>query len=629
MLLLLLLATSCSYTVRRRDWSQYTGPGAEYFHKEELPFPHVDDPLEPMNRVTSIVNYVGQRYVFAPIAWFYRMFVPPPVRTHLALLGVNFQYPGRVINNLLQGKLSQAKEETQRFAVNTTIGVLGLFDPATKMGLHPHPEDFGQTFAKWGWKDSLYLYIPVVGPSSLRDAIGLVPDTYGDIAIIDWRVSVGREVNQRSDEIEPLLRLVESSFDPYEPARILWSLEREVQVSDFAWESDESAPTQTLETIFLKAQDPSFPERGRTERVRISKRQNLPYTLWLQPEPAPLVYVVSGLGGHRLGDTSLGLAELFFAGGNSVIAVSNPTNWEFIEHGSSVDLPGYAPVDALDLQRALTAIDRQVDASYPGRMQSRGLAGVSMGAFQALYIAANESKAREQGLLVFDLYLALNPPVNLRHAMLQLDRFYNAPLEIPEAERAQRIEDIFGKVLYLSNGELQPGMELPFTRLESEFLIGLAFRMDLQSTILQSQMRNDRGVLLTPRWTLRRAPAFREASEYSFMEYMYAFVLPYYSEHDATLSFDDAGAQRLFENCDLRSVAAGLVANDKVRLFANENDFLLRPEDLEWLRANLGERATIYPAGGHLGNLHRKAIQQAIQSTMAAVDDQAAAPSAP
>jgi hypothetical protein len=229
----------------------------------------------------------------------------------------------------------------------------------------------------------------------------------------------------------------------------------------------------------------------------------------------------------------------------------------------------------------------------------------------------------QAGLLRFDVYLALNPPVSLEHAMTQVDRFYNAPMRFPVEERSRRIEEIFGKVLYLSEGELWPGMELPFTRIEAEFLIGLAFRLDLQYTLLQTQDRHDRGVLRTPRSKLRRAPAFREASEYSYLEYMYAFVLPYWAESDIGITFDEAGARRLFDDCDLRSIAAELAANERVRLFTNANDFLLRPEDLEWLRATLGERARIFPAGGHLGNLHRKAIQDSIRSVVESVAEEA------
>lgn len=625
-LVVIALASGCNATVRRHDWSHYDGPGAEQLRKPELEFPHVEDPLEPMNRVSAYVHYLSMKYVFAPVATFYRAIVPATVRKHLAMAGVNLEYPRRVINNLLQAKWSEAAEETGRFVVNTTAGVLGLFDPALTVHLEPHDEDFGQTFAAWGWKNSAYLYVPIAGPSTIRDAIGLVPDTYTELTVLDLRAAVAREVNERSDEVEPALRIIEANYDAYEPARTLYSLTREVELEDFAWESDNSGPTQTLDAIFLKPQDPEFPERGHAGRVKTVRGHELPFTMWIQPKPAPLVYVVAGLGGHRLGDASLGLAEIVYAHGNSVVAVSNPTNWEFIAHGSSVALPGYVPVDARDLHRAITAIDQQLASTYPGRFSSKRLAGISMGAMQTLFIAAENKRSPSDGLMSFDAYLALDPPVSLEHAMTQLDAFYNAPLSFPEEQRARRIEKIFGKVLYLSHGDLQPGMELPFTKLESEFLIGLAFRLDLQYTILQTQDRHDSGVLQTPRSKLRRAPAFREASEYSFLDYMYAFVLPYWSKRDARITFDEAGARTLFADCDLRSIEHELEADERVRVFANENDFLLRPDDLAWLREHLGKRAHIFPAGGHLGNLHRKEIQELIADSADDADSRSDAP---
>jgi hypothetical protein len=125
--------------------------------------------------------------------------------------------------------------------------------------------------------------------------------------------------------------------------------------------------------------------------VRLSTTgERLPYTLWLQRDPAPLVYVVPGLGGHRLSNSAIALAEIVHDEGNSVITVSNPTNWEFIEKGSTADVSGYAPHDARDLWRALTEIDAEVERRYPGHFTSRRLVGISMGAFQALLIAAEE-----------------------------------------------------------------------------------------------------------------------------------------------------------------------------------------------------------------------------------------------
>ena len=610
-----LAVAGCSATYKSRDWTNYKGPGAEYFQREELTFLHVDDPLEPLNRVLAATDYGILRYVFAPVLYVYRHVVPMVVRKHVAKAGENLLFPTRGINNTLQGEWSQAGEESLRFLVNSTIGLLGLFDPATGMGLEPHPEDFGQTFAKWGWKNSTYVFLPLYGPSTVRDGLGKIPDEFSDPLNYYFPAAWARRVNKQSDEVEAELRLVETNYDPYEPARTLYTLNRDVDVKNFSWQHDESPESQTLDVIFLTFEDPTFPGMRTTARAHAGAGRHVPYSFWLQSKPSPLVYIVPGLGGHRLGNSTLGLAEMFFKQGNSVVTISNPTNWEFIEAAASVDIPGFVPQDAHDLHAAITAIDRDLERQYPGRFNSKRLAGVSMGAMQTLFIAAAEKEATAAGLLPFDVYLAMDTPVCLEHAMKQVDAFYNAPLVLPIESRQTQLEEIVRKALYLGRGDLQSGMELPFTKVESQFLIGVSFRLDLQYVIMQIESLHHVGTLLTsPTWW-RRAPTFREASEYSYMEYMHAYVLPYYGKREPTLTFDEAGAHRMFERCDLRSIADGLRANDKVRVFSNENDFVLRPEDVTWLKNLLGEHAHIFPAGGHLGNLHRKSIQEIIEST--------------
>jgi phospholipid-binding lipoprotein MlaA len=614
------LPSCVSTEYRSRDWSAYDGPGAAYFHAEEVPFPHADDPLEPVNRVSAWTSDKLLRWVVSPIAQVYRWIAPECVRVHLAKAGENFLFPTRLVANLLQGKLRESGVEVSRFVVNTTVGVLGLFDPAQEWGLHPYPEDFGQTFAKWGWDDSTYLFLPFLGPSSVRDGLGEIPDTLTDPAFWYYPASYARGFNSLSNHIEPDLRTASSVYDPYEAARTLYSLQRVVDVDDFEWHVDDSGPTQTLQAIFLEPEEPDFASEASTEHVRLRpKGPELPYSLWMQPGPAPLMYVVPGVGGNRLSPSTLALAEIGFERGHSVVAVSSPTNWEFMRFGASVTVPGYGPADAHDLHVALTAIDRDLEARLPGRFGKRRVLGASLGGYHALLMAAREGAAAVRGasgLLAFDQCVALNPPVSLEHALMQLDRFYNAPLAFPADERAARIEEIYAKVLYLGNGDLEPGMELPFGEVESRFLIGLAFRLDLQFMILQSQDLEDSGMLLTERTPLHRAPAFREAAEYSFMEYVHAFLLPYFARREPDIAFTDEGARRLFLNSDLHAAEPGLLGNERVHVLTNENDFLLRPDDLDWLRETFGERLILFPDGGHLGNVYREYLQDVIGDTL-------------
>jgi len=107
--------------------------------------------------------------------------------------------------------------------------------------------------------------------------------------------------------------------------------------------------------------------------------------------------------------------------------------------------------------------------------------------------------------------------------------------------------------------------------------------------------------------------AYREIEQFSFMEYLYAFVLPYFAKERADVSFSNSGARRLFDLSDLRSIEGNLANNEKVFFVSNRNDFLLRPEDVAWVGALMGERVRFFERGGHLGNLYREDIQEAIR----------------
>jgi hypothetical protein len=306
------------------------------------------------------------------------------------------------------------------------------------------------------------------------------------------------------------------------------------------------------------------------------------------------------------------VAEAIYRNGNSVVTISNPLNFEFIEAASSVAFPGFAPVDANDAHVALDAIDKDIRERFPDSFtEERRLVGISLGGLHTLFIAADE-KNPDHDLIVFDKYVALNAPVNYEYAVRKLDDFYNAPLVFPEDEREAEISGILSKVLDLAEGTLEPGAPLPFTRLESEFLIGLSFRTILSSVIYQTTRRTETDLLKTGGGSFRRAMAYREIEQFSFMEYMYAFVLPYFAETRDDIRFSEYGAQRMFDLSDLQSIEIGLANNEKVFFVSNRNDFLLRRQDITWVTSLLGDRVHFFESGGHLGNLFREDIQEAI-----------------
>ena len=127
---LFVILTGCTYQIKRKDWSAYTGPGAEYFHKEELDPPYFSDPYEPYNRGVSAINHGFVIGIVTPIGTIYKLIVPSVVRKHIDMFAYNIAYPRRLFANLFQGKFDGAWDETQRFGINTSVGLLGFFDPA-------------------------------------------------------------------------------------------------------------------------------------------------------------------------------------------------------------------------------------------------------------------------------------------------------------------------------------------------------------------------------------------------------------------------------------------------------------------------------------------------------------------
>ena len=134
------------------------------------------DPYEGVNRATHAVNVELDRSALRPASQVYGTIVPSPVRQSVDNVGDNLGMPSAVMNKLLQGNIADAIHNTARFAVNTTLGVLGLFDPATDMGLEERDTGFGETLAVWGANEGAYLVLPVLGPSTERDTAGLIVD---------------------------------------------------------------------------------------------------------------------------------------------------------------------------------------------------------------------------------------------------------------------------------------------------------------------------------------------------------------------------------------------------------------------------------------------------------------------
>ncbi len=134
------------------------------------------DPWEPFNRRMHALNNLFDRTLWTPAARAYMKVVPRPLRLGVSNFFNNLGQPGSAVNALLQGRPKDSAIALLRFSVNFTIGVGGLFDPASRMKIPYRDEDFGQTLAVWGWRQSRYLELPLFGPRTVRDVFGMAGD---------------------------------------------------------------------------------------------------------------------------------------------------------------------------------------------------------------------------------------------------------------------------------------------------------------------------------------------------------------------------------------------------------------------------------------------------------------------
>ncbi|MFQ5589486.1 MAG: VacJ family lipoprotein [Nitrospiria bacterium] len=217
---------------------------------EPLPEKPVSDPLSGYNRAMTKFNDKFFDYVLSPVAKGYNVVVPEGGRIGIRRFFKNLFFPMRFLNNFLQLKYDRAAIETARFVVNSTVGLLGFFDPAKNwLRLEAYPEDFGQTLGFYGVGPGPHLVLPFLGPSNLRDTLGFVADTYSvpiayipemdisgtsesDRIFIAAGVESYRQLNKASLSLEEYESLRRDALDLYTFLRDAYERNRAVQIKE-------------------------------------------------------------------------------------------------------------------------------------------------------------------------------------------------------------------------------------------------------------------------------------------------------------------------------------------------------------------------------------------------------------
>jgi phospholipid-binding lipoprotein MlaA len=193
------------------------------------------DHAERFNRAMYEFNTTLDHAILRPVARGYVKVTPHPLRTGVSNFFGNLGYTKTIGNDLFQGQFRDFGSDVGRLVVNTTVGIGGLLDPASRFGLEKHDRDFGQTLGKWGLPTGTYLMLPLLGPSDVRDACGAIPDRFMSIEgqikdpVTQASLTVADKVNGRANLL-PFDPVIDAAYDPYAFVRNVWFQKRDHMV---------------------------------------------------------------------------------------------------------------------------------------------------------------------------------------------------------------------------------------------------------------------------------------------------------------------------------------------------------------------------------------------------------------
>jgi pimeloyl-ACP methyl ester carboxylesterase len=352
-----------------------------------------------------------------------------------------------------------------------------------------------------------------------------------------------------------------------------------------------------------------LPLRGRAVPEIFWYAATLQYALSRQPGEAPLVFIVPGTGANFNASKSLILQRALYQAGLHVVSLPSPIHPNFIVPASRSRRPGLLAEDAEDIYRVMQLIRRQLQGEL--QISRYDLVGYSLGATHAAFVARLDEQRRT---LDFGRVLLINPPVNLARSAAILDALFARHFE-----SIADFSELFNRLLVRFSEFYDPSEQVLFSDemvyelyrrrpppdSTLEALIGAAFRLVSINLLFTSDVMADLGVLVAQNHeialTESLTPYFKAASLLDFEFYARQILYPYYNKTSPDVSFEE-----LAERNSLRAVGDYLGQADKIGLVHNEDDFLLSDGELDYLRGLFGERAQIYPKGGHSGNMDYK-----------------------
>jgi pimeloyl-ACP methyl ester carboxylesterase len=325
-----------------------------------------------------------------------------------------------------------------------------------------------------------------------------------------------------------------------------------------------------------------------------------------QEKPAPLVFIIAGTGAAHDGTTTQKLAKAYYQAGFHVIGVSSPTHPNFVVSASRTSVPGHVFGDAEDLYRAMKRIWETLEDKL--EVTDFFLTGYSLGAFNAAFLTRLDD---EKQVFKFKKTLLINPPVRLYSSISLLDRMLqNIPGGIDNfssfyrtlVEAFTRVYKRTDRLVFDDEFLYKAFQELQFEDEQLAALIGAAFRMFASNMAFTSDVMTDFGYIKPKNLRLTKNTDLTKYDEVSvrlgFTDYFHEYFFPYFRAKDPTLT-----REGLIEQMSLKTIEDYLQGAEKIEVMHNADDLILEPGEIEFFPRVFGDRAKIYPRGGHMGNL--------------------------
>ncbi len=333
----------------------------------------------------------------------------------------------------------------------------------------------------------------------------------------------------------------------------------------------------------------------------------LRYRLAEQKGPAPLIFLIAGTGAHYSSSLNEYLKKLFYGAGYHVVQLSSPTSYDFMVAASRHATPGVSSEDADDLYRVMQA----VRAQHPKlEITDFYLTGYSLGALDAAFVSHLDETRRSFN---FKKVLLLNPPVNLYTSITNLDRLVQTEVKGIN-DSTTFYELVLGKLTryFQQKGYIDLNDALLFDFQQSKqhlsneqmaMLIGTSFRFSSADIAFTSDLVNRRGLITPPNYPITEStsltPFLRRALLCDFDCYIGEQLVPMWRART-----DGGSLLQMIDQVSLYALEDYLKTSSKIAVMHNADDVILGPGDLGFLRRTLGDRLTVYPHGGHCGNIN-------------------------